>query len=334
MQMSSNRTLSMVMVALAALAFAVAGCKKDKKDEAGTAASAGEAASTDSKGAARPGAPGKAVGNALGLLPSDSDTVVGVNLPQIAKSALWKQFEPMIMAQAGEDYRKFKDKCGLDPMTAVSSVVVGGKAADDQMVVVINGIKRSDFKKCAEAIGDEVSIKEDGKFMTVVSDGEENLFAWSGDDTFYGGPDWTREDLEKVASGGGATANPKIKELLGNVDMGAGLWVVNIGESGGPMGMDYQAAFLSLSFEGGVKLDAGVRLNSAEEAKEAVDMANMQVAGAKSSPFGKYLSTLVIKQNGADVIVQISLSMDEINALMNDPQLQMLGAMMMGQMMQ
>src|SRR6185503_1111364 len=111
--MVRTRASSFGLIALIALGFGVAACKKKEENKAGTpgdktAQKAGDNPVT--KPALMVG------GDDLALLPSDAEVVLGLNFEQLQKSALWKQYSPKLMEKAASGLADFKAMCGFDPL--------------------------------------------------------------------------------------------------------------------------------------------------------------------------------------------------------------------------
>ncbi|MEM9488465.1 MAG: hypothetical protein AAGC55_04945 [Myxococcota bacterium] len=338
--MNLIRRSTQALAVLAVLALAASGCSKEEKKEEAAKDEAASPAEGDKAAKAVEKAPGaaRAVAGSMGksgfaIMDKESNLVLGFSLAKVTASALWKQFGPLVMAQAGEDYQKFKATCGMDPMTAIESVIIGGKIDDeDSMVFVMNGVTRSQLidcgKKMAAAEGEKIEIADEGKLTKVVDkEGQTMYLGWLDDKTMVGSP--KGEDkavVEGILAGkGGLDGNAEMMNLLGNTDTNGALWfaVSDTGDmgSGGPV--KFNAAYGTVSFEGGLKLDVGMRTASAEDATKAVDELTKQLAGLKGGPTGKFVSKLQLKANEADVIAQLSLTdaelMELIQTVMSDP---------------
>src|SRR5690606_36197878 len=96
----------------------------------------------------------------------------------------------------------------------------------------------------------------------------------------------------------GATGNKDMMDLVANTDQKAGLWLAVQKPAGAesPGGVDFKGVFVSVSLSGGLKVDAGIRQGSGDEAKQTVAQATQMLEQAKTEagPFGKYLSKVEI----------------------------------------
>jgi len=90
----------------------------------------------------------------LGLLPVDSEMVVGVNIAQIQTSPMWKDFlAPRVMSdEVKAKLDEFKTKCSIDPLQAVKSASIGFKdtASGKEGVAVVHGLYKAKVMACAD----------------------------------------------------------------------------------------------------------------------------------------------------------------------------------------
>src|SRR5512139_2329192 len=104
------------LVAVLAISLSVVACKK--KEEAKTDKGSGAAEKSDPGAAKKDTAPAVAAKDDLGLIPVDSEAVIGLNWGQLQGSPLWKQFvEPEMKkdAEFNKNMDDFKSRCGFDP---------------------------------------------------------------------------------------------------------------------------------------------------------------------------------------------------------------------------
>lgn len=336
--MTQTRTIRLFMAGLAAGALALSGCSKDKTDD-GAADENGEAAkgaAADQTGAARPGAE-QAMGisgdakKALAYLPANSTFVMGLNPSDVMKNEKLKAFLPLAMRQAPPELTEMKVKCGIDPFTAFSSIVAGGDpdAEGNEVVVVGLGIERATFESCAQKLAaDGAEVKSEGKFTIIDKpDTDEDFVSmWPDDTTMVGGP-LTKEQLGGLELG--LQNNTAMTDLLRNVDTSGGIWLV-AGKMD-KMGEDIEGAFGTLSFATGFKADVGIRMASAELAKQKVAEAKGEIEGMsqQAGKAGEIIrNKLEVKADAKDIIVQLNLTMEELTSIM--PMVQQMGMMMMG----
>jgi hypothetical protein len=134
-------------------------------------------------------------------------------------------------------------------------------------------------------------------------------------------------------AGGGVSANQELMALVAKTDQKAGLWLAMQKPAGGesPGGVDFKGLFASIHLSSGLKVNAGMRQSSADEAKETTTKAKdmLEQARAQAGPFGKYLSKVEIGSKDSDVLVNMSLSDAELQEILAQVG-PMLGAMLGG----
>jgi hypothetical protein len=324
---------------LAIASLAIVGCSKDEKNKSPEGAAA--------PGAASPAAQTAGAKSAFAVFTADTNLVVGINLDQIRASQLYKQFlEPMLKSQVDSEFAELKAECGFDPVNAIKEVVIGSTmsesmdAQEDKTIMVVKGLTRAQLSDCAAKMAKkedkQIEVTQEGTFTKVVDkDGETVWIGWLDDNTMAMSPKMDKAQLEQRMSGagGGLSGNKEMMDLVANTDQKAGLWLAMQKPAGAesPAGMDFQSVFASISLTGGIKVDAGVRQGSADEAKKTVGEATQKLEEIKTEagPFGKYLSKVEISANNADVIVKMSLSDAEVNEILQTAG-PLLGGMMGG----
>ena len=121
------------------------------------------------------------VEDVLGFLPLDSDLVVGIDANTMRASALWKQFEPQIVAGLGNKLPLMRDKCGFDPLRSVERVAIGGKLGPNEKfdgVIVIRGVAGGKTLECiAKETEGEGAVTNDRGILTVDRGGSEKMVA-------------------------------------------------------------------------------------------------------------------------------------------------------------
>ena len=325
--MSFIRNLKYFVAVALMTSLPMAGCSKDKKE--------GEAAGEE--GAAKAESAQAAAGK-FAYLPADTNFVIGINLSQIRSSKLFKDMlEPLIAQQAGEDYEQVKTSCGFDPAEQIESIVVGGVAGqDDRVAVSVKGMNAAQLEKCgkglAEVQGETIEITHEGKLTKVVADGQTTWMGWMDDATMVTtGPN---KALVEALVGGkeGLSGNQPMMDLTGKVDTGAALWMIYNEQAGAPSPMagapvQVKAAHVSVSLAEGLGIDATLRQGSPEEAQKTVADFTGQLESLKESPYGKYVSKLELKASESDVVAKLKMNDAELQEMLNDPSVKMLGSM-------
>ncbi len=334
-----------VVLSLGIAALAVVGCGKDKKKEGGdeTKAAAGAPSGKEAPGAARAKAAGGAK-SAFALFPKESNMIAGINVSALRGTALWNKFAPMLQQQAGNDLKEFTATCGIDPLNAIDSIIVGGNVKDDKnMVIAVKGnLDKAKILECAKKISAKentnLKIEEDGQIVGFIEGDESMYLAWLDDGTIVTGPgaEGNKEWLKGVLSGGASVADNKdFMDLVNNTDSGSSLWFAMVPPAddnpfaamGGPAPT---AMFASIDLSKGFKLDAGLRFAKADDAKMLADQANQMMGPMKADPtFGKYLNKTSVSTSGNDMIVKVDLSQAEFDELMKMVEQQLPMLMMM-----
>jgi len=313
------------LVAALALGVSVGACKKDEKKPAGDTAAAGSTAGTASGG----GAAAKAGASDLDLLPVDSEVVLGINFAQVQQSALWKKFvEPQLMKDdTQKKLAEFKDKCGFDPLTAVTSVSVGlkGVGADTpDGIIVAHGADKGKMIGClekmkpeAEKDGDTVTI--DGDVVTVkTKDGTSVAMTFANDSTLVLGigANGTPDAVKAAAAGNSALkSSPTFVDMHSKINTKDSLWLLMNGNSkafdqAAAMGFKPKAVFGSLNVTDGLSMDLRIRVDSPDQAASLTNMAKGQLAAVQGM-----VDQVDVANEGPDVKLTVAISATKLEQL-------------------
>ena len=334
------RTRSL-LIAVVALGLGAGACKKKDENKAAGADKTAEKAGNAVTGAAPTGAV-LAAADDLSLLPADSEMVLGLNIAQLQQSALWKQFSPKLMEKAGPELAKFKASCGFDPFEQIKSVSVGMKGLDGGKqpdgAVVIHGLEKAKSLACiekmkAEAAKDGTEVTVDGDvILTKSKGGEATAWTFVGNDTLLGtmGTIGTKDGVLAAAKGGSALkTSATFVDMYSKINTKDSLWVLINGnaafmQKAQQAGVKPKAVFGSLNVTDGLTLDLRIRLASADEAKQLVDMMKAQV----NNPQVKQMfDKLDVTADGADAKIAVAMSNQKLQQLIG-----MVGGMMGGMM--
>ncbi len=278
-----KRTLRTTLVGVAAvLAVAAAGCKKDEKKEAGAGPGASGGAAGASGEAALPAKTGFAV------FPASSKMIAGFNFASARSSALWGMYKDRVEAAMAKDAADFKGVCGFDPFTQVQSVVAGGNPESEELVVVLRGVARDQLKSCGEKMmvkqGKKLSVTDDGSLSLYQMDDQQIWGAWLDDSTGVFTPKKDKAFVAQRAAGeAGLGEGGELMALLKNVDTGATLYFAGTADSmgaGNPasaMAPGAKGFFGSIKAADGLAVDAGIRFDTAENAKTFTGMMQSQI---------------------------------------------------------
>jgi hypothetical protein len=312
-----KRTLSTTFAtALAVLALAASGCEK-KKDGAPGAPGSSAGAGGAGAAAAVPSKTGFAV------FPADSTAIIGVNVASARSSGLWNKYKGQIEQAIGGELAELRAACGIDPIAQAQTIIVGGKPQSNELVVVVKGFERAALKSCGEKMaakeGEKLTITDEGNLSKYEMDGNTVWAAWLDDTTVVMAPEQDKAYVEARAAGqNGLTESAEVMALLKSVDTSAAIYLVGDATAAGPgaaMMPGAKGMFASLRFTDGLAVDAGIRFDTAENAKTTTTMVSTQVQQVKGQlppPFSTLAEKAVIKQVDKDLVVQLSLSGAEL----------------------
>lgn len=315
-----KRTITTTMlVALAAFGLALGGCKKDNNNGAGGAAGGGS-------GAAAAAVPSK---TGFAVFPADSSLLIGINVAQARSSALWTKYKAVIEAALASKMDDVKGVCGWDPVTSISSVIFAGNPDTDKVVVVVKGLDRSKIKDCvpkmAEKKGKKITVTADGNLENWTTEGGKSTWvAWLDDSTAVLAPDQDKAYVQDRAAGkNGLTDSSEIMKLLKSTDTSSTIYgvvgsaVLNKSGAGAQL-QGAQGMFGSLKIDSGLSIDAGMRFDTADNAKKVTAMVKQQLDAVKGQlppPFGQVAGKAVIKDVDKDMVVQLKLTEAEMQQL-------------------
>ena len=304
-------------IAVAALGFVV-GAACNKADKAGG---------------------GAAGGDAVALIPADSEMVIGLNFAQLEQSALWKQYAPKLMDKMSGKLTEFKTACGFDPMDAFKSMTLGMKNLSDKPgaqpdgVVVVKGPDKAKMMACmdkykAEAAKEGTEVTVDGDVVLIKDKENRNAaMTFINDSTMVVtiGTAATKDGVKAAAKGGnGLKSSATFNDMFSKINTGDSLWIMVNGNSplldkasviGKP-----KAVYGSVNVTDGLAVDMHVKAESPDAAKSLVDM----VKGETDSPQVKgMVDKIEITNAGDDAHFVVAMSSQKLQNLVS-----MFGGMM------
>jgi hypothetical protein len=319
-----KRTLTTTLAAtLCVVAFAASGCEKKKEDGSGGGAAGGKGAA-----GAQAAVPSK---TGFAVFPGDSQFVVGVNLASARSSGLWAKYKDKVEQQMAEEFAELRTACGIDPIAQVQTIIAAGKppagGGEPDAVVVMKGLQRGALKSCGEKMaakeGKKLTVTEEGNLANYVVDDKNIWAAWLDDTTVVIAPEKDKAYVSARAAGeAGLADGSPVMALLKSVDTSAAIYFAADTAMMGPQAAMMQGAkgiFGSLKLTDGLAIDAGLRFDTADNAKKMTDMVNQQVGAMKGQlppQFKGVIEKAVIKQVDKDMVVQLSLSGPELEQLM------------------
>jgi hypothetical protein len=280
------------------------------------------AAACGSKGGGA-GVPDSAKG-ALAMLPGDADVYFGLDAGALKSSALFKEYQPMIMAAIGDKLGQVKAKCGFDPFDAAASVVgaMKGDAESSDTTIVISGFKKDQVFPCIQktAADDGGQVKIDGDYAEMTKDDTTAGLLAVGDDLLFHAKKHAKTSkdelvaLSKLPADKSAAGSKSLNDLLAKVNSGATLWVAAKGDSAAAASVPqkFKVGALSIKVTDGLAMDAQATLSSEAEAKSLVDTAKQQLGTAKEMGLFDDFSA---EANGADIHFKLSITGDQLKKL-------------------
>jgi hypothetical protein len=264
----------------------------------------------------------KAWTTAKANLPADASIVAGINVTSIAKTQIFTEMFPKLVASNG-DLKDFLDlaktQCGIDPLTAVQGVVVATDSTKSTGAVYLSlggSLNQDKLAQCADKLAaakgskDKLTFKKDGNIVEVTSVKENKTvyYGWASSDVLVVPKDGDKAALQKWMGGKGAFAKSPLGMVTGKVTTTAAAWGATTEGKSLQAGMNMKAGWGTLDDAKGI-VSIGVHLqlgNPAEAAKAATEM-NTQIQQAKTSGglpamFGAILQSLTVKAAGDEIV--------------------------------
>lgn len=261
-------------------------------------------------------------------LPGDVSLVVGVNVPELAKSSMVK----MALSMGASDVNKAIDQlqrvCGINAWSAVQNVVLALDEKHEDGIVFINvkGLDAAKVGACVESIarddGDKdakVTITTDGPITELATAKEKVHLMWIGKDVIAMTTKFEdKADLARWAPKKGAFAKSKTGKLAAKVNTKATGWVVSAKEADLD-GAKIKAAYGGLVLRNGnIDADLHAGFGSPADAKTAAEKITTELA---SKPDAKaFVDKLNISAVKDEMVIKAKLAESEL--------MQALGALM------
>lgn len=295
----NRRNLAVTAFALTAMAFAtISACKKE---------SGGGAAGSS--------------GDMLSYLPKDTTMIVGVSWSKATGSDIFKKYESKIMADAPKELATIKEKCGLDPMKDLGSLVIsGGKDIADEsdtIIAVKGSFDKAKLEGCVTKMGGTV----EGGVMTI--EGEPMNIYWPANDTLLLAKGMTADQMKAATKDGSAKDNEMIMGYIKKVDSSATIWAAGLvpaeaaGQMGG-MGKPPKGFYFDLSVSSGVNGKVGLVFESEDDAKGTMAMVTMGMTMAKGQVpenMKGMVEKVKTKQDGKAIVISAKFSGKDIDAV-------------------
>jgi len=295
-----------VLVAAALCAVVASGCSKDS-------GGGGGAGAASAKGA-------------LGMMPKDSDAVVGIDFAALRSSELYKKYSPLLMKAAGDKLAEFKTACGFDPIESAGTATIGvkGDKSNQDVTIIVTGFKKDQVvecaKKMAEKEGKGTQVKVDGDYVEfTTSDGPGGVL-FVGDAILahvVGKKSASKDELiaqSKQANDASLAGSKDFMDMLGKVDTKGGVWFVANGKAPSMQNSPFKAQFVfgSVKVSDGIAADLNMKMETEADAKQVGDMAKSQFDQVKSAGMIDDGSADV---SGKDVHIKVSMKQQQIEMI-------------------
>ncbi len=322
--------LARIVVLPLAVATALFACDKGKgkggSGGGGATGAAGASAISPAKGG---------LTRALAAMPKETELILGLDFSQLRKSALWKQYEPMLMEKAGKELSEFKSKCGFDPMEKMTGVLMGAQIATDGLgdaTIFVRGFEKGPTFECvkklaAEKASEGKAANIDGDYIEVLENGEVKFRAMFIEESTaliikQGDGFGDKAALLAAAAakdGEGLTSSAAFVKLLDEVKTGSSLFMVMNGNAKvmqqSPLPFKIKAIYGWVNVGAGVDGESRVRMEDGDSASAMVGFYKMGVQEAKKSPAGKFIDGLKVSSKGADVIAAFKFDQKQVEEM-------------------
>ncbi len=263
--------------------------------------------------------------DALAYLPIDSEVVAVVEMRQLRASAVWKRFEPLILAKAGESLAEYRQACGYDPLAALRRVSIGLRgldAAKPTGVIVIKGIERDATLTCVEKMRSVLppgsSIDHD--IVTVAgAHGDPPTVLTFVDPTtlvILVGPNANAVALGDVIHHGvPLRGSPAFVQLLNDIQLTDSLWFVINGsakflDKAAMLGFRPKAVTGSLNLSNGLVSAARLRLDSPAQADQIATMAQGQLQAVSTM-----VDEITVSADDSDVVLRLRMTQEQVETM-------------------
>lgn len=269
----------------------------------------------------------------LGLLPVDSETVLGINVASIQQSPLWNQFiAPRVMSDSVKaTLDEFKTKCNVDPLAVVKTASIGLKETTRSGVLVVHGPDKAQVMACADKMKAEkdskVAISSDGDTTIVKSNSGDVAVAFQfiDDDSavIVVGPQANAAGVKAVmAKSGGLASSAAFVDMFNRIETEKSLWMLLNGKNKAfqalaMAGIKPTHAFGALDVSDGINLDLRLRLASADQATQSATMMKSQLGPAAGM---LKIDKIDVTSDGQDLKIGMLVSKANIGGMLQSLQ--------------
>lgn len=280
--------------------------------------------------------------SAIKVLPADTTMVMGVNLTKLRGTDLWKKAKDGFMDKQRDrggffaDGDEMKKLCGMDPLEAVQTAVLGAGAGGDmdEAVLIASGDWDEDkVVKCYIAVGEAHGGKpthvKDGAVtqLTDAAHPERDVaIGWIDSRTVVlaMGDKSNPEKVKTLLAGKSSAAEDgDLKAMLDKVDMGGTIWIAAKLDEDMTSGLRRQlggvptSGWASVRVGKGIKVSGGARFGDSKSAKDAADKIKSFLPMIKAEPKLKGLR-VELRADGKDVVGSVDAPEGVLKAMMSE----------------
>jgi hypothetical protein len=260
---------------------------------------------------------------------SGSENIVGgMSASSVRASALYQQWLPMLMSQAGQvktALDAINKECSIDLMTSLDSIAFGiDNNQTGSVVIALKGTNRKALDACMQKLGKAenkpVTITTDGKFTKYEGMGDKPIYMqWLAADVVAVSTSPDDKDASKKLLSSGVTSNKAISKALGAVDKGASAWLVvdkeQVIDNVGKVEQVYVNAIVAnkkITVSGHIVTDTPA---TATSLSAAVTKKLADVQGSSSKSVQAAIGSVSLKAAGSDISASAAISEDDVVAL-------------------
>lgn len=306
---------------LLVVALAVAGCYSSKGG--GAKAPSNTAAPALAPVVSKHAHLARTIADPLGFLPVDSEIVLHIDTQRVRRSALWRQYEPMLMQAASNGLPKVSGDCGLDIIANLGTLRFGFKDIGDhvQGVMVVTGINNAKLRTCMVADKQSGDFVIDGDVMVGTSTkGQEMALELVGASTvvLVMGTGTDRARLDAVLnSGAPLRTSPAFVDIFSTLNTQSALWFAMNGSSKAfdqtaGLGFRPKALFGSVGLVDGLSASMRIRMESPGSATQLTTMISGQIGALKS-----FVDRLDVAADANDVTLELGMTDAQVSSIVS-----------------
>jgi hypothetical protein len=260
---------------------------------------------------------------------SGSENIVGgMSASSVRASALYQQWLPMLMSQAGQAKTALdaiNKECSIDLLASLDSIAFGiDNNQTGTVVIALKGTNHKALDACAQKLGKAdnkpVTITTDGKFTKYEGMGDKPVYLqWLADDVFAVSTSPDDKDASKKLLSSGVTSNKALAKALGATDKGASAWLIvdkeQVIDNVGKVEQVYVSAVVAnkkITVTGHLVTDTAATATSLSAAVTK-KLADVQPTASKSVQAA--IGSVSLKAAGADIKASAAISEDDVVAL-------------------